>query len=101
MNTLRALEKFPGHFVGYLWGLLGAMLDDYALITLVIFVVLLGFAVGSALIATAAFFGAYFLLRLVINVAEAIGYHAYVTARAQTQPGVVADSYNPPDPIAQ
>lgn len=74
MDTLRAIEHAPGHLVQYLWGLLGAILDDFAMITLTIFVVLLGLLTSSVLIAATAFFGSYFVLRLVSNVAESIGY---------------------------
>lgn len=84
MKTLRVLERFPRHFIEYLWGLLGAVLDDYALMTLAIFAVLLGF-VTSVFIAGAAFFGGYFLVRLTNTIAEGIGYHARTTAQATAQ----------------
>lgn len=75
MNTLKQLEAAPRNLILYAWGLLGAMVDDYALVTLTIFAVLLGF-LTTALIAATAFFGLYFLLRLVANVADVIGLNA-------------------------
>lgn len=64
------------HLLGYVTGLVAALVDDYTLITLLIFVTLLGFLVSSVLIAATAFFGLYFLLRLVSHVAEGIGFTA-------------------------
>lgn len=85
MNTLKQLEDAPKNIVLYFVGLLGAIVDDYALITLVIACVLLGFALGSILIPLTVFFGAYFVLRLVGNMSEVIGYHARMTAQATMQ----------------
>lgn len=81
----KALVDAPGHAIRYVGGLIIALLGDYTLITLVIFVVLLGLVTHSVLIPAAVFFGAYFLLRVVSNVAEAIGYHANQTAAAQAR----------------
>lgn len=85
MNTLKQLENAPRNIITYFWGLLGAIVDDYALITLMIFCVLLGFTVGSILIPLTVFFGLYFLLKLTANIAEVIGYHANSTAQSNMQ----------------
>lgn len=84
MNTLKQLEAAPRNLILYAWGLVGAVVDDYALVTLLIFAVLLGF-LTTALIAAAAFFGLYFLLRLVANIADVIDRHARITAQANMQ----------------
>lgn len=81
MNTLKQLESAPRNLVMYFWALLGAVVDDFTLITLLIFAVLLGFAT-SVLIAATAFFGLYFVLRLVANLADVIGFHANSTAQS-------------------
>lgn len=74
-SLVRVLSNAPAHFVTYVVGLVVAILDDYTLMTLTIFAVLLGF-LTSVLVAVAAFFGAYFVMRLVSNIAEAIGFLA-------------------------
>jgi predicted cation transporter len=81
MNPLKQLEAAPRNLILYFLGLLGAVVDDYTLVTLTLFCVLLGFTVSSALIGLVAFFGGYFLLRLTANVSEAIG----ANAQAKTQ----------------
>jgi hypothetical protein len=85
MNTLKQLEDAPKNIVLYFVGLLGAVVDDYALMTLVIFCVLLGFITGSVLIPLATFFGAYFVLRLVANIADVIGFNARAIYQAADQ----------------
>jgi type IV secretory pathway VirB6-like protein len=79
MNLLQQLENAPKNLVLYVLGLIGAVVDDYSLVTLLIFCVLLGFVLDSILIPATAFFGLYFLLRLVNNLAEGIGLHAQAT----------------------
>jgi uncharacterized protein YacL len=81
---VKVLVDAPGHLLGYVLGLIVAVLDDYTLITLVIACALLGF-VTSILIACTAFFGAYFVLRLVANLADVVSYHARTTAQATMQ----------------
>lgn len=76
MNIVKQLEGAPRNLILYALGLIGAVVDDYTLVTLTIFCVLLGFAVGSVLIAAAAFFGLYFVLRLVLGIQEIVGAHA-------------------------
>lgn len=102
-DLAQALVDAPGHLVRYVGGLIVALLGDYSLITLLIFVVLLGVATGSVLIAVTTFFGAYFVLRLVGNVADVIGYHAERTgssimqvAGATAQLGMAVERLNPP-----
>jgi hypothetical protein len=73
-DLAQALVDAPGHLIRYVGGLIVLLLGDYVIITLAIFSVLLGFAVGSALIGATAFYAGFFLLRLVGNIADAIGY---------------------------
>jgi hypothetical protein len=73
-DLAQALVDAPGHLIRYVGGLIVLLLGDYVIITLAIFAVLLGFAVGSWLIGAAAFYGGFFLMRLVGNIADAIGY---------------------------
>lgn len=82
MNVLQQLENAPKNLILYAIGLVGAVVDDYALVTLAIFCVLLGLILSAVLIPLAAFFGLYFLMRLVSNLAEAIGAHAQATHAA-------------------
>jgi hypothetical protein len=82
MNFLQQLENAPKNLVLYVLGLVGAVVDDYSLVTLLIFCVLLGFVLNSILIPATAFFGLYFVLRLVNNIAEGIGHHAEATFEA-------------------
>lgn len=82
MNLLQQLENAPKNLVLYVLGLVGAIVDDYTLVTLTIACVLLGFLLGSVLIPATAFFASYFVLRLVSNVAEVIGTHAQATHAA-------------------
>ena len=84
-SLAKALVDAPGHIVRYVGGLIVALLGDYTLITLLIFVGLLGWLLGSVLIAATTFFGAYFVLRLVANLAESIGFHANQTRLAGNQ----------------
>lgn len=83
----KALVDAPGHAIRYVGGMIIALLGDYTLITLLIFVTLLGFAVSSWLIAATAFFGLYFLLRLVASLTDVIGYHANTTAQTAANVG--------------
>jgi hypothetical protein len=83
MNILQQLENAPKNIVLYLLGLVGGAVDDYTLLTLTIFCILLGFITGSILIPLATFFGGYFLVRLVGNLAEVIGFHARSTIDGQ------------------
>lgn len=85
MNILKQLENAPKNLVLYVLGLLGGVVDDYTLVTLAAFAALLGVVVGSLLIGLTAFFGGYFILRVVANLAEVIGFHANRTAAAQEQ----------------
>lgn len=85
MNLLQQLENAPKNLVLYVLGMIGAVVDDYTLVTLTILCVLLGFILGSILIPLAVFFGGYFVLRLVSNVAAAIGHHAQATAQSNAQ----------------
>jgi hypothetical protein len=73
-DLAQALVDAPGHLIRYIGGLIVLLLGDYVIITLAIFSVLLGFAVSSALIGAAAFYGGFFLMRLVANIADAIGF---------------------------
>jgi hypothetical protein len=73
-DLAKALVDAPGHLIRYIGGLIVLLLGDYVIITLTIFSVLLGFAVGSWLIGATAFYGGFFLLRLVANIADAIGF---------------------------
>ena len=84
MSVLQQLENAPKNLVVYVVSLLGAVLDDYALVTLLIFSVLRGF-VTSPLIAATAFFGAYFIMRLVNNLAEGLGNLAQATGQSNMQ----------------
>jgi hypothetical protein len=73
------------HVINYFLGLVASCVDDYTLITLVIFTVLLGLTADSALVALATFFGAYFLLRLIGHMANAITTHAQIIGQATVQ----------------
>lgn len=99
MNVLQQLENSPRNLITYAIGLVGAVVDDYALITLTIASVLLGFTVGSVLIGATAFFGAYFVLRLVVSMVEAISLHAQTqnqTAQATMQIAAALAQFHPP-----
>jgi hypothetical protein len=85
MNILKQLENAPRNLILYVLGLIGGVVDDYTLVTLTAFAALVGVIVGSILIGLAVFFGGYFVLRVVSNVAEVIGFHANRTAAAQEQ----------------
>jgi hypothetical protein len=85
MNLGQQLENAPKNLVLYVLGLIGAVVDDYTLVTLLIFCMLLGFILHAVLIPVAVFFGAYFVLRLVNNVTEGIGHHARATAQTNMQ----------------
>lgn len=104
MKTLKQLEAAPRNLILYVWGLLGAIVDDYALITLTIFAVLLGL-VTTALIAATAWFGLYFLLRLVANLADVTALHARTVGQTQAQQAqatmqvaAALARLNPPEP---
>jgi hypothetical protein len=87
------------HLISYAVGLLAALVDDYTLITLLIFCVLLGVVVESALIPATAFFGLYFLMRLAANVADAIGFVGKSVnnhAQATLQIAAATARLNPP-----
>lgn len=107
-NFAKALVDAPGHLFGYVVGLVIALLGDFTLITLAIFAVLLALATGSALIAATAFFGFYFLMRLVAHLAEGIRYHAGASAQGAQQQaqatmqiaGVLAQQQEQPAPDA-
>lgn len=79
MNILKQLENSPRNLILYTLGLIGGVVDDYTLITLAIFSALLGVVVGSVLIGLTAFFGGYFVLRMVLHLAETIAFHARAT----------------------
>lgn len=81
----KALVDAPGHLLRFVGGLIIALLSDYSLITLLIFVTLLGLVVESVLIAATAFFGLYFLVRLVVNIADVIAYHAKTVGSSNMQ----------------
>ena len=81
MNLLQQLENAPKNIVLYVLGLVGAVVDDYALLTLTIFVVLLGFVLGSVLIPAAVFFGAYFVMRMVMSVTQVLSNQAEAILR--------------------
>jgi len=85
MNFLQQLENAPKNLVLYVLGLIGSTLDDYTLITLAIFCVLLGFILGAVLIPIAVFFGGYWLMRLVNHIAQAVSQHAGATAQTNMQ----------------
>lgn len=70
----QALVDTPGHLIGYVVGLIIALLGDYTLITLTIFVGLLGLLTSSVLIAATTFFGLFFLFRLVDYLSDGIRY---------------------------
>jgi len=70
MNLGKQLENAPKNLVLYVLGLVGAVVDDYTLVTLTIFCVLLGFILDAVLIPAAVFFGLYFVLRLVNALAD-------------------------------
>jgi hypothetical protein len=72
VNTFKQLENAPRNLVFYVLGLLGAIVDDYTLVTLTVFCVLLGFVLGSVLIPFTTFFGLYFVMRLVDHLVRAI-----------------------------
>lgn len=81
MNFVKQLENAPRNLVLYVLGLVGAIVDDYTLVTLTVFCVLLGFVLHSVLIPAATFFGLYFLMRLVMNMAEAVAANAHAKAQ--------------------
>jgi hypothetical protein len=86
MNDLgKQLENAPKNLVLYALGLVGAVVDDYALVTLLIFCVLLGFVLGSILIPATVFFGAYFVLRMVVAIVNSITAHGSATVHAGNQ----------------
>jgi hypothetical protein len=98
-DLAQALVDAPGHLIRYVGGLIVLLLGDYVVITLAIFSVLLGFAVGSALIGATAFYGGFFLLRLVGNVADAIGFIGQCVnnqAQATMQVAAAQARLNPP-----
>jgi uncharacterized membrane protein YagU involved in acid resistance len=98
MNLGQQLENAPKNLVLYVLGLIGAVVDDYTLITLLIFCVLLGFILHAVLIPLAVFFGAFFVLRLVSNVAESIGHHAKATAQTNMQVAAAIAQLAPSSP---
>lgn len=79
------MKERAEHLIGYVFGLLAALVDDYTLITLAIFVGLLGWLTGSVLIAATAFFGLYFLMRLVNFIGEGLAWHGQAAAEAGRQ----------------
>jgi hypothetical protein len=100
MNFLKQLENAPRNLILYTLGLVGGVVDDYTLITLTAFSVLLGFAVGSVLIGLTAFFGGYFLLRMVSHITDVIGYHARVqgqNAQATMQVAAALAQFRSPE----
>ena len=103
-DLAQALVDAPGHLIRYVGGLIVLLLGDYVIITLTIFSVLLGFAVGSWLIGATAFYGGFFLLRLVANVADAIGLVGRATANqsmAVNQVAAVLHQANSPSPAQE
>jgi predicted PurR-regulated permease PerM len=84
MNLLKQLENAPKNLVLYVLGLVGAVVDDYTLVTLTIFCVLLGFVLSAVLIPITAFFGLYFVTRLVDHIAQAIVASGRTRIRAET-----------------
>ena len=97
-DLAKALVDAPGHLLRYVGGLVVALLQDYTLITLLIFVGLLGWLLGSVLIPAATFFGAYFMLRLVANLGEAIGWHGRTVAQANMQVAAALAQLKPEPP---
>lgn len=98
----KALVDAPTYLLRYVGGLIIAILRDYSLITLLIFVVLLGLLLHSVLIPATAFFGLYFFLRVAVNITEGIMYHANQTAQstmqhagATAQLGMAVERLNP------
>jgi hypothetical protein len=101
-SLLQQLESAPKNIVVYLVSLPVAILTDYALLTLAIACVLLGIVVGSALIGAMAFFGAYFIMRLVNNLAEGLGSLAQATGQSNMQvAAAIAQATQPPSPPIQ
>lgn len=103
MNILKQLENAPRNIVLYFLGLIGAVVDDYTLVTLTIFCVLLGFVLSAVLIPITVFFGGYFLLRMVKNVSDVIGTHAQATfqgsqveAQSTMQVAAALAQFHPP-----
>lgn len=104
MNFVKQLENAPKNLVLYTLGLIGAVVDDYALITLAIFCVLLGFVLDAVLIPLTAFFGAYFVMRIAVNLVESILLLANATAsgarnqaQATMQVAAALAQSHPPD----
>lgn len=75
-NLVRTLINTPKHLLEYFAGLVISTLDDYTLITLLIFAVLSGVALESILLGFVVYFGGYFLVRLVSVVNDALGFGA-------------------------
>ena len=103
MKFVQQLEAAPKNLVLYFLGLAGAVLDDYTLITLAVFSGLVGAITRSVLIPLATFFGLYFVLRLVANIADVIGFHANSTgtghhqqAQATLQVAAALAQFHPP-----
>lgn len=82
MDLGKQLENAPKNLVLYVLGLIGAVVDDYVLVTLLVFCILLGFVLSSVLIPFTVFFGAYFVMRLVICIVDALVFNANATASA-------------------
>jgi hypothetical protein len=102
-NFAKALVDAPGHLFGYVIGLIIALLGDYTLITLTIFVVLLGLLTGSILIAATTFFGLFFVFRLVVYLSDGLRYHADLNrlsgnqqAQATMQVAAALAQFHPP-----
>lgn len=81
-SLVRALIKFPQHFLGYVVGLVVATLDDYTLITLIIVAALTGVLLSSILGGVLVYFGGYFVVRLVGVINNALGFGAQGIAQA-------------------
>jgi hypothetical protein len=97
MNFLQQLEDAPKNLVLYVLGLIGSTVDDYTLVTLTIFCVVLGFILHAILIPLAVYFGGYFVMRLVNHIAIAMSQHAQATAQTNMQiAGAIAQHNQPP-----
>lgn len=71
---LKAVTNFPKYIVGWVLGLIQAVLADLHMTTLAITGVAVGFALSSVTAGVAAFFVAYTLSRIVSNHADAVAF---------------------------
>lgn len=71
--SLAAIKGLPKYAFEYTVGLLIAIVTDFIITTLALAGVSVGFATGSALDGVATFFIIYSVLRIIGNLAEAVG----------------------------